>query len=679
LTWSSVTGATSYTLYRSGTQVYHGSGLNYTDTGAATGTNYSYTVLASDASGNSALSSGVSVLTLPAAPTGLVVNGATTTSLNLSWTANTDTVTGYKIYQNGSPLATQSGTTYTASGLSAGSSYTYTVAAYNATNIGATTAGSGTTLPTTATITTLTSPTGSLFSYGTPDVLNVLVSSDSGTPTGTVTLTDSGTSVPGCVNLIVASGAASCSPFLTVGPVTLVATYVSDGNFATSTSSTLTQSVQRSSQFSAPTITGLPSAALVGSSATVSVTTGGDGARSVSTSTPGVCTVLAMTVDFNNPGTCSLIAHVATGTDYTAADGSTQSVVVSAVPVTPPGPPTAVAAQATNAAATLTWAPPLTNGGAAITGYIVTASPGGATVRVSGTTTSAQITGLTNATTYTFTVSAFNSAGAGAPSAPSNPVEPQSPPIPGNTLTLPVTGMASTPDGAGYWLVSAAGGVGAYGSASYYGSMAGHQLNSPIDHIVATPDGKGYWLVAGDGGTFTFGDAGFYGSMGGTHLNKPVVDIAPTPDGKGYWLVASDGGIFAFGDAAFHGSMGGAVLNKPVVGIAPDPTTGGYWEVASDGGIFSFAAPFYGSTGSLVLNQPINSMATTPDGHGYWFVASDGGIFSFGDAAFHGSTGGAALPAPIVSLASDPATGGYWEVGGSGVVYSFGAPFYGQL
>ena len=117
-------------------------------------------------------------------------------------------------------------------------------------------------------------------------------------------------------------------------------------------------------------------------------------------------------------------------------------------------------------------------------------------------------------------------------------------------LVAPVVGMASTPDGTGYWLTDSGGGVSAHGSAVNYGSMAGHQLNEPIAHIVSTPDGGGYWLVASDGGIFSFGDAAFHGSMGGTHLNAPVVDIAPTPDGGGYWLVASDGGIFSFGDAA---------------------------------------------------------------------------------------------------------------------------------
>jgi N-acetylmuramoyl-L-alanine amidase len=97
--------------------------------------------------------------------------------------------------------------------------------------------------------------------------------------------------------------------------------------------------------------------------------------------------------------------------------------------------------------------------------------------------------------------------------------------------------------------------------------------------MAPTPDGKGYWLVAADGGIFTFGDAGFYGSTGALTLNTPVVGMAPTPDGKGYWLVAADGGIFTFGDAGFYGSEGGASLTAPVVGMAAAPTGNGYWLV----------------------------------------------------------------------------------------------------
>jgi hypothetical protein len=284
-------------------------------------------------------------------------------------------------------------------------------------------------------------------------------------------------------------------------------------------------------------------------------------------------------------------------------------------------------------------------------------------------------TGNSATATLSITVASTSSGNPSSGNPSATPTAASSPP---QTLSGPSVGVAATPDGAGYWIASATGGVEQFGDAPFFGSMAGKSLNQPINHIVATPDGGGYWLVAADGGTFSFGDAGFYGSMGGRALNAPVVDIAPTPDGKGYWLVASDGGIFAFGDATFHGSMGGQRLNRPVVGIATDPATGGYWEVATDGGIFAFGAPFHGSTGALTLNRPVNGMAATGDGNGYWFVASDGGIFAFGDASFRGSVGNVHLNAPIVGMAADVPTGGYWLVGSDGGVFTGGAPFLGS-
>ena len=216
----------------------------------------------------------------------------------------------------------------------------------------------------------------------------------------------------------------------------------------------------------------------------------------------------------------------------------------------------------------------------------------------------------------------------------------------GNTLLVPPppppvgVGMVATPDGKGYWLVAADGGVFAYGDAGFHGSAGNLVLNRPIVGMAATPSGGGYWLVASDGGIFAYGNAGFHGSAGNLVLNKPIVGMATTPSGGGYWLVASDGGVFAYGDAGFYGSAGNLVLNKPIVGMATTPSGGGYWLVASDGGIFSYGdAPFWGSAGNLVLNRPIVGMAATPSGGGYWLVASDAGIFSYGNAPFYGSGG----------------------------------------
>ncbi|WP_136669107.1 M4 family metallopeptidase [Flavobacterium sp. H122] len=81
-----------------------------------------------------AYSGGSSDTTAPTAPTSLAASGTTSTSTNLSWTASTDNVgvTGYNIYSGTTLLGTVAGTTYTATGLTASTTYSFTVKAKDA-------------------------------------------------------------------------------------------------------------------------------------------------------------------------------------------------------------------------------------------------------------------------------------------------------------------------------------------------------------------------------------------------------------------------------------------------------------------------------------------------------------------------------------------------------------------
>jgi len=88
-----------------------------------------------------------------------------------------------------------------------------------------------------------------------------------------------------------------------------------------------------------------------------------------------------------------------------------------------PGSPVRVDAVGGDGSATVSWAPGTYGGGLSVSGFTVYATPGGATASVGGNATSAVVSGLTNGVTYSFTVTATNSAGAtGPPSDRSNAV-----------------------------------------------------------------------------------------------------------------------------------------------------------------------------------------------------------------------------------------------------------------
>ncbi|MCX7171373.1 MAG: fibronectin type III domain-containing protein [Proteobacteria bacterium] len=88
-----------------------------------------------DVTGSILTSSG-SDTSSPSVPTGLSATAASSTQINLSWTASTDNVgvTGYKVYRNSTLAGSPAVTSYSDTGLSASTSYSYTVAACDAAN-----------------------------------------------------------------------------------------------------------------------------------------------------------------------------------------------------------------------------------------------------------------------------------------------------------------------------------------------------------------------------------------------------------------------------------------------------------------------------------------------------------------------------------------------------------------
>jgi hypothetical protein len=156
------------------------------------------------------------------------------------------------------------------------------------------------------------------------------------------------------------------------------------------------------------------------------------------TASPG-----GQTATVSGSQTSATVLNLTNGTAYTftvyatnpGGNGPQSSSSNAVTPVGPPAvPPTNVTAAAGNAQATVTWTPPSSNGGSAITSYTITSS-GGQTATACGTCTSATVVGLTNGVTYTFTAQATNAYGNSPTSSPSNAVTPSGLPDPPSNVT----------------------------------------------------------------------------------------------------------------------------------------------------------------------------------------------------------------------------------------------------
>lgn len=134
VSWSAVSGAASYNVYRDGVKVGSATGTSYTDSGLNAGSSYNYTVTAvanGSESAKSASAQGTTTGTPPVlgAPGGLAGSSPATGTVALTW----NTVSGaksYNVYRNGAKVGAPTTNGYTDAGLAAGS-YSYTVSTVN--------------------------------------------------------------------------------------------------------------------------------------------------------------------------------------------------------------------------------------------------------------------------------------------------------------------------------------------------------------------------------------------------------------------------------------------------------------------------------------------------------------------------------------------------------------------
>ena len=150
LTWTDVAGASTYTIFRStdGTNftaltlpALAGNVDAYSDTTAAPATSYTYKIVGTNSTGASVATT-ASALTVPSVVGGLNTTLVSDTEIDLSWTADTGTISGYRVFRstNGGTTFSQIGSdlasstlTFNDTGRTSATDYVYEVRAFNTT------------------------------------------------------------------------------------------------------------------------------------------------------------------------------------------------------------------------------------------------------------------------------------------------------------------------------------------------------------------------------------------------------------------------------------------------------------------------------------------------------------------------------------------------------------------
>ncbi|HEY3670644.1 MAG TPA: putative Ig domain-containing protein [Acidimicrobiia bacterium] len=250
------------------------------------------------------------------------------------------------------------------------------------------------------------------------------------------------------VTLLPCPGAAAAGCFTVSGSTLVISSMPARASAATVSVTVVTQGIAAAASYvyaDKPATPAAPTATPGITSANVTwvAPAGNGGTISNYIVTPYLNTVAQTPITYNASTTTRTLTGLTPAASYTftvaavntygTSTASAQSVAV--VPYTVPGTPSITAVSAGDVAATVTWTTP-SNGGSAITGYVVTpyiglvAQP---TQTFSGGATTQTATGLTAGVAYTFTVAAQNLAGTGPASAKSSAVTPNVSP----SLTFP--------------------------------------------------------------------------------------------------------------------------------------------------------------------------------------------------------------------------------------------------
>lgn len=297
----------------------------------------------------------------------------------------------------------------------------------------------------------------------------------------------------------------------------------------------------------------------------------------------------------------------------------------SSTPSTISDRPTGVSATAGNAQATVSFLAPANNGGAVITSYIATSSPGGFTATGAGSPLT--VTGLNNGTPYTFTVSAVNSNGTSAASTPpSNSVTPQAPYF-GPTTWTSIRYDATTRQMAGFANNGSTwhGITGGTGATLFRSTNNGAAWTTITDfgssNTSGVQFGNNLWVVGLSGGA----SAGLNSSTDGTTWTNRVSGITVVSDHK----LAYGNGVFLQGilnTGAVRRSTDGITWTTSFLGVNHSAAVlkfgNNVWIAGLYNGAFSRSTDNGSTWGATVSSNGFIRISGMTYGNGIWLAYS---------------------------------------------------------
>ncbi len=522
----------------------------------------------------------------------------------VSWVAPVSngggTISQYTVTSNpGGFTATTPGTlNATVTGLTNGSSYTFTVRATNSAGTGNPSAASNAVIPATlpsapGTPTASRLDSAASVSWGAP-------ASTGGTPITGYTVTSS----PGGFSATTTGAQSATVNGLTNGsPYTF--TVVAINGVGIGPASAASNPVTPATFPGAP---GMPTAVRGNAQATVSWTppasTGGSPITNYTVSaSPGGQSATGL-----SPVT---VAGLANGSSYTftvrasnvVGLGPPSPASLPVVPATVPGPPTAVTAIGGLTSATVSWIAPSFTGGDPLTGYIVTSQPGGFMATSPGPTT-AQVMGLVQGQLYTFTVVATNTVGPSGQSAPSNPVR----------IGVDFNGVAGSGSNFGF-------AAGSGGRVTRYNGGTWTPLPAPTTEdllAVAAVSTTSAWAVGRNGTAVRYsgGTSATVVSPGG---GSDLLAIFANPQNGEYWAVGENG-IVLQGNSSGWSNIGSPTANT-LSAIWADPNGN---EVFAGGELGVVLRRNFGSFQQQVLPMLGTVRGIAGDGSGDAFAIGSG-------------------------------------------------------